>query len=150
MKPRISMNTLGVGDLGTSVRFYEDGLGLPRMDSPPEVAFFTLHGTWLGLYGREALAADAEVPADGNGFEAFALAHNVTSEAEVDAVMAQAAAAGATVVKGAAKGLVGWLRRLLQGSGRPPLGGDSQPPLLGRAQGRVGTQGRAGHGTRER
>ena len=50
MKPRISMNfTLGVRDLEESVRFYEQGLGLPRMDSPPDVAVFTLNGSWLGL-----------------------------------------------------------------------------------------------------
>ena len=99
MKPRISMVTLGVRDLAASIDFYERGLGLPRMESPPEVAFFTLDGTWLGLYGREALAADATVSAEGGGFAGVALAHNVASEAEVDAVLAQAVAAGARLVK---------------------------------------------------
>lgn len=99
MKPRISMVTLGVRDLAASVKFYENGLGLPRMDSPPEVAFFTLNGTWLGLFGREALAVDATVSADGHGFESFALAHNVHSEKEVDELVEQAVAAGATLVK---------------------------------------------------
>ncbi len=103
MKPRISMITLGVADLPRAVRFYEEGLGLPRMESPPEVAFFTLDGTWLGLYGRAALADDACVSADGQGFEAFTLAHNVHSEAEVDAVIQQAIKAGATLVKPAGK-----------------------------------------------
>lgn len=99
MKPRISMITLGVRDLAVAVDFYARGLGFPRMDSPPEVAFFTLDGTWLGLYHREALAGDAGVPSHGNGFSGFALAHNVDSEAEVDRVMGQAADAGATLVK---------------------------------------------------
>jgi catechol 2,3-dioxygenase-like lactoylglutathione lyase family enzyme len=99
MKPRISMITLGVRDLAAAVKFYEEGLGFPRMESPPEVAFFTLNGTWLGLYGREALAEDATVSAEGHGFESFALAHNVESEAEADAVMNQAIAAGGTLVK---------------------------------------------------
>ena len=99
MKPRISMITLGVQDLGASVKFYEEGLGFPKMKSEPTVAFFTLNGTWLGLYGREALADDATVPAQGSGFEGFALAHNVGSEAEVDEVMRHAVAAGATEVK---------------------------------------------------
>jgi catechol 2,3-dioxygenase-like lactoylglutathione lyase family enzyme len=99
MKPRISMITLGVRDLATAIAFYEKGLGLPRMESPPEVAFFNLNGTWLGLYGKEALAEDAQVSAEGEGFEGFALAHNVSSEQEVDEVIAQAVDAGATLVK---------------------------------------------------
>ncbi len=93
------MITLGVRDLAAAIEFYEKGLGFPRMESPPEVAFFTLDGAWLGLYGRESLAEDAHVPAEGTGFEAFTLAHNVGSEAEVDEVVAQAVAAGATLAK---------------------------------------------------
>ena len=93
------MITLGVEDLARSIRFYEAGLGLPRMDSPPEVAFFPLDGTWLGLYGRAPLAEDAGVEAAGDGFRGVALAHNVASEAEVDRVIEQAVAAGGTRVK---------------------------------------------------
>ena len=93
------MITLGVRDLAKSVKFYEEGLGFPRMDSPPEVAFFTLNGTWLGLYGRDALAEDAKVSSEGHGFESFTLVHNVESEAEVDAVINQAVKAGAELVK---------------------------------------------------
>lgn len=103
MKPRISLITLGVRDIARSVRFYRDGLGFPQLDSPPDVAFFTLAGSWLGLYGREALAEDATVPAAGSGFPGFALGHNVANEAEVDAVMASAEKAGATIVKPAQK-----------------------------------------------
>lgn len=93
------MITLGVRDLAAAITFYEKGLGFPRMESPPEVAFFTLNRTWLGLYGREALAEDAQVTPEGNGFEGFSLAHNVSSEKEVDEVVALAVAAGATLVK---------------------------------------------------
>lgn len=93
------MITLGVRDLATAVKFYEQGLGFPRMDSPPEVAFFTLNGSWLGLYGREALAQDAQVSPKGSGFPGIALAHNVESEGEVNEVVAQAVAAGAELVK---------------------------------------------------
>lgn len=99
MRPRISMITLGVRNLNAAVQFYENGLGFPRMESPPEVAFFTLNGTWLGLYRREALAEDATVSPEGGGFEAFTLAHNVCSEKEVDEVVSQAVDAGATLVK---------------------------------------------------
>ena len=103
MKARISMITLGVSDIQRSIEFYERGLGFPRMDSPPEVAFFTLNGTWLGLYGRDALAEDAQVGAASGGFAGFSLAHNVSSEDEVDQVMSQAASAGAVVTKSARK-----------------------------------------------
>lgn len=99
MRPRISMITLGVCDLAASIKFYEQGLGFPRLESPPEVAFFTLNGTWLGLYDREALAEDAAVPSEGEGFSGFALAHNVHSEAEVDEVIHLAGQAGATITK---------------------------------------------------
>ena len=99
MKPRISMITLGVDDVQRSAEFYEKGLGFPRVESPPEVAFFNLDGTWLGLFGRDSLAKDANVSAEGGGFNGFALAHNLQSEEEVDAAFAEAVAAGAEPVK---------------------------------------------------
>jgi len=99
MQPRISMITLGVNDLDSSIKFYQEGLGFPRLDFGPGVAFFKLNGTWLSLYPRESLAEDATVPAEGNGFESFTLAHNVCSETEVDGVIEQAVSVGATLVK---------------------------------------------------
>ena len=103
MNPRISMITLGVKDMQRSVEFYQAGLGFPKMDSPPEVAFFTLNGSWLGLYGYESLAEDAAVSAEGSGFNGFSLAHNVESEEEVDNIIQQALSAGATLSKTAQK-----------------------------------------------
>lgn len=99
MQPRISMITLAVNDLPKAINFYENGLGFPRMDSPPEIAFFTLNGTWLSLYTREDLAKDATVESKGEGFGGFTLSHNVTSESEVDSVYAQAIEAGASQIK---------------------------------------------------
>lgn len=99
MEPRISMITLGVRDLAASIKFYEQGLGFPKMESPPTVAFFTLNGTWLGLYGRDELADDATVPREGEGFPGFSLAHNVISEEEVDRVLQEAVAAGGSLAK---------------------------------------------------
>jgi len=103
MKPRISMITLGVIDLEKSIKFYREGLGFPKMESPPEVAFFTLNGSWLGLYDRESLAKDATVSSQGNGFNGFTLAHNVASEPEVDQLIDEALSAGATLAKPAQK-----------------------------------------------
>ncbi|MBV9469155.1 MAG: VOC family protein [Abitibacteriaceae bacterium] len=105
MEPRISLITLGVTDLARSTAFYRDGLGLPTEGDYEGVTFFKLRGTWLSLYPRVALAADAGVPADGEvpaaggAFPGFALAHNVSSKAAVDATLQQAQSAGARLVK---------------------------------------------------
>lgn len=99
MNPRISMVALAVKDLAVSREFYEKGLGFPRLDSPPTVAFFNLNGTWLGLSEREDLAADAGVSSEGSGYRGFSLAHNVASPEEVDATLDAVVAAGAKLVK---------------------------------------------------
>jgi hypothetical protein len=92
------MITLGVKDMKKSVTFYEK-LGFVRQNDDENVAFFALNGTWLGLYGYEALAEDAHISSRGEGFRGFTLAHNVKSEAEVNAVFAEAINAGATPTK---------------------------------------------------
>jgi len=97
------MITLGVADIEKAVTFYKEGLGFPQMDSPPEVAFFTLNGSWLGLYSYDALASDALVSPKGSGFNGFTLAHNVASETEVVQIISQALSAGATLSKAAQK-----------------------------------------------
>jgi uncharacterized protein len=99
MEARISFVTLGVTDLERSIRFYEEGLGLARLKSPPTVAFFEMGRTWLALYPRHLLAADAGVPPEGSGFSGVTLAHNVRSAAEADRLLQDAAAAGGRVVK---------------------------------------------------
>ena len=47
--PRISMVTLGVGDLEASIKFYSEGLVFSMMESPPGIAFFKLNGSWVSL-----------------------------------------------------------------------------------------------------
>ena len=100
MQPQLSLLTLGVADLDRATGFYADVLGLPRLPSPPSIVFFELGKTWLALYPREALAADAGVEADpAPRFPGFCLAHNVASEAEVDALVAEVEAGGGRIVK---------------------------------------------------
>lgn len=99
MNPRISMVALAVKNLERATAFYESGLGLPRIDSPPGVTFFNLNGTWLGLSGRESLARDAGISPDGAGYSGINLAHNVHSEEEVDTLVNTAVSAGAELVK---------------------------------------------------
>jgi predicted lactoylglutathione lyase len=97
--PRISMITLGVADVAASTAFYEK-LGFHKSSASQEsVTFLKLKGTALGLFGRAALAEDAGVDAEGSGFRAVTLAHNLSSEAEVDAAFAHALACGATAAK---------------------------------------------------
>jgi uncharacterized protein len=101
MKPKISLITLGVSNLEQSILFYRDGLHLPMRERKEEedIAFFELEGTWLALYPREALADDAQVSSQGDGFRGMTLAHNEPSREEVDVVYAEAIQAGAKVVK---------------------------------------------------
>jgi len=99
MEPRISLITLGVADLERATRFYEEALSLPRLETPPSVTFFEMGKTWLALWSRESLAEDAGLSAAGSGFPGFALAHNVRSPAEVNALLAHVANSGAKVVK---------------------------------------------------
>lgn len=99
MEQRISLLTLGVGDLEKSRAFYER-LGWKRsVKDAKGVAFFQAGGVVLSLYPRADLAKDANVAAEGSGFPGFALAHNVRTKDEVDAVLAEASAAGATILR---------------------------------------------------
>ena len=100
MKPKISLITLGVGDLARARRFYEEGLGLEKLDEGDEgVAFYDMGGTWLALWPREELAKDAGVALNANGFAAVSIAHNLTSREAVDRLVDQAVAAGGTLVR---------------------------------------------------
>ncbi|MFN0264115.1 VOC family protein [Tepidamorphus sp. 3E244] len=102
MEQRLSLVTLGVGDLQRSANFYEQGLGWQRHPGPDGVVFFQLAGMILALWPRTELAADAGIE-DGavsaSGFGGVALAHNCRSRAEVDAVLAEAGHFGAAILK---------------------------------------------------
>jgi catechol 2,3-dioxygenase-like lactoylglutathione lyase family enzyme len=106
MKARVSVITLGVDDLERSVRFYRDGLGLPTEGIIGQefehgaVAFFDLQpGLKLAVWPRADLAHDAKISISPPSPTEISLGHNVASREEVDAVMEQAARAGATILK---------------------------------------------------
>ena len=106
MKPRVTVLTLGVDDLERSVAFYRDGLGLETEGvigtefEHGAVAFFDLQaGLKLALFGREDLAHDAGLSRAPPSSTELSIGHNVLTRAEVDQVMAEAAAAGARIIK---------------------------------------------------
>jgi catechol 2,3-dioxygenase-like lactoylglutathione lyase family enzyme len=100
IEPRVSIVTLAVSDLSRAARFYKDGLGWPLSSAGDEhIAFFKLSGLVLALYPRRALAEDATVPAEGEGFRGVTLAHNVREKVQVAEVLRRAEKAGAKIVK---------------------------------------------------
>ena len=106
MQPRITVLTLGVADLERALRFYRDGLGFRTEGivgaefEYGAVAFFELsHGLKLALWPRASLAHDTGLPPGQPSSTELSIGHNVASKAEVDAVMAQAARAGAVITK---------------------------------------------------
>ncbi|MBT6096144.1 MAG: VOC family protein [Rhodospirillaceae bacterium] len=101
MEQRLSLVSLGVADVAAATAFYER-LGWQRSvaNSNEAITFFQLGGIILGLYGGQALADDIGIEnSDRLGFNGVTLAFNARSKDEVDAVLAEAKAAGANIVK---------------------------------------------------
>jgi hypothetical protein len=99
MEQRISIVTLGVADLDRSRKFYERLGWKQSAASTGDVIFFQAGGMALALYPRSDLAKDANIAEEGQGFAGVAIAYNARSHHEVDAVLAEAAAAGAKILK---------------------------------------------------
>ena len=110
MEPRIDVITLAVADLERALAFYRDGLGLEsrgvigtefvgdEIEPNGAIAMFELHGGMiLCLYPRTELAKDAKISLAPPNAGEFSIGHAVSSKAEVDAVLSQAEAAGATL-----------------------------------------------------
>ncbi len=86
-------------DLDRSREFYER-LGWRRSMAKAEgIVFFQAGGMALALYPRHELAKDATVAPEGHGFTGMTLAYNARTRQDVDSVLAEAEAAGATIVK---------------------------------------------------
>lgn len=96
---RVTLITLGVSDLAAARGFYERLGWQAHGRSMDSVVFYQMHGSVLGLFGREALAEDQGRPGADLGTGAMTLAQNYPSEAEVDAAYAAAIAAGGTALK---------------------------------------------------
>lgn len=114
MQARITLITLAVDDLERSVAFYKNGLGFATQGivgtelEHGAVAFFNLEsGLKLALWPRKSLAADTGLPLQAPNPTEFSIGHNVSSDAEVDAVMLVAEKAGATIIKSAQKTFYG-------------------------------------------
>ena len=101
MEQHINYITLGVADLAESRRFYREVFGWQETaDSNENIAFFQAgNALLLALFGKAALAHDAQIPEQSSGFPRFTLAHNVGSEAEVDALFAGFATKNANIIK---------------------------------------------------
>ena len=110
MEARIDIITLAVADLERALCFYRDGLGLESrgvigtefagddVEPAGAVALFELgNGLFLSLYPRTELAKDAKVPLGPPKTGEFSIGHAVASKAEVDTLLAQAQAGGATL-----------------------------------------------------
>ena len=95
--PRVSLITLAVSDVARATEFYRALGWEPSSASlPGDVTFIATQGALLGLWGRDALAADAGVAMDGRN---AALAINLESREAVDAAFARVAAAGGEIVR---------------------------------------------------
>jgi len=110
MKPHIDVITLAVDDLDRSLAFYRDGLGLEttgvvatelvddETGAAGAIAIFRLEGGLvLALYPRSELAKDADIPFGPPKTGEFSIGQVAESRAEVDALLAQAEQAGATL-----------------------------------------------------
>lgn len=100
MEQRLSLVTLGAENVQQLTSFYVDIFGWkPLPNSNQDVTFFQLNGFQFGLFGKEALAEDAQVSARGNGFKGFSLAYNLQSEQEVDKLFEELRSKKVTILK---------------------------------------------------
>ncbi len=99
MEQRISIITLGVADLDRSREFYERLEWRRSMPESEGIVFFQAGAMALALYPRDSLAKDANISPDGHGFNRVTIAYNARNRAEVDSVLKEASAAGATILK---------------------------------------------------
>jgi catechol 2,3-dioxygenase-like lactoylglutathione lyase family enzyme len=109
MQQQISVITLGVSDIGRSRRFYVDGFGWKPVFENEDIVFYQMNGLVLGTFKKASFEEDMSREA-GPGPASFALAHNVSSGAEVDPLMDRLVSAGGTLMRKADAPLHGGYR----------------------------------------
>jgi len=98
MQQQISVITLGIADLARSKRFYDEGFGWKPVFEAPGIVFYQMNGLMLGLW----LTPDLEADMQRRGLVrpgAFALAHNVPTQAEVQPLLNRLEAAGGRMLR---------------------------------------------------
>ena len=93
---QIACVTLGIADVARSRNFYAGAFGWEPVFANPEILFFQMNGLMLGLWQKDAMAADMNRPAAAPG--SVALAHNVSAPGDVDALVDRLVAAGASLL----------------------------------------------------
>jgi predicted lactoylglutathione lyase len=99
MDQRLNVITLGVADVPRARAFYER-LGWKLGFTDDDIVMFQAGPMIISLWSREKLADDSGIAEAGSGWGGFTLGHAVGDAAEVDALCAAAADAGATVTAG--------------------------------------------------
>ena len=105
--PNFAIVTLGVADQQRSARFYRDLGWEQHGDLAQGITWFRTSGTWVGLFGYEALAEDAALPVEPEEdlppYRGISLALNLASEDAVDLALARVHEVGGRIVKPAAR-----------------------------------------------
>jgi predicted lactoylglutathione lyase len=96
MEQRMSLITLGVGDLKRARGFYEALGWKTGAGEEDDVVFFQVGCMIVALWDRVRLAEDSVVT-DGGGWGGVTLAYNTRTTDEVDQVIDEASSAGATI-----------------------------------------------------
>ena len=128
MEQRVSLVTLGVRDLGRARAFYEALGWKTNAAADDDVVFFQAGSMIVALWGRDQLAEDTGVE-DSGGWGGVTLAYNTRSPEEVDAVLAEVAAAGGAVLHRRCGDFLGRLLGRVRGPRGPCVGGRAQPAL---------------------